>query len=69
MKKITSLLFILISLNCLSQIKGKVTDEKGNPLDFVNIVEEDTYNCTTSNQNGNFELNLKTNGKHTVIFQ
>ena len=69
MKKITSLLFILISLNCLSQIKGKVTDENGNPLAFVNIVEEDTYNSTTSNQNGNFELNLKTNGKHTVIFQ
>ena len=58
MKKITPLLFILISLNCFSQIKGTVTDVKGNPLAFVNIFEENTYNSTTSNEQGKFELNI-----------
>ncbi len=69
MKKITSLLFILISLNCISQIKGTVTDNKGNPLPFVNIFEENTYNSTTSNEQGKFELNIKIPGNHNIIFQ
>ena len=69
MKKITSLLFIFISLNCISQIKGTVTDNKGNPLPFVNIFEENTYNSTTSNEQGKFELNIKIPGNHNIIFQ
>lgn len=69
MKKITPLLFILISLNCISQIKGTVTDDKGNPLAFVNIFEENTYNSTTSNEQGKFELNIKIPGNHNIIFQ
>lgn len=69
MKKITSLLFILISINCFSQIKGTVTDVKGNPLAFVNIFEENTYNSTTSNEQGKFELNIKIPGNHNIIFQ
>jgi hypothetical protein len=69
MKKITSLLFIFISLNCFSQIKGTVTDVKGNPLAFVNIFEENTYNSTTSNEQGKFELNIKIPGNHKIIFQ
>lgn len=69
-KKLLSALFLFISTITLSQVKGKVTDEKGNPLPFVNIFEENTYNGTTSNDQGQFELNLKTPGKqHTIIFQ
>jgi len=69
MKKITPLLFILISINCFSQIKGTVTDDKGKPLPFVNIFEENTYNSTTSNEQGKFELNIKIPGNHKIIFQ
>jgi len=69
MKKITLLLFLLISINCFSQIKGTVTDEKGKPLPFVNIFEENTYIGTTTNEKGKFELNVKIKGNHTIIFQ
>ena len=69
MKKITSLLFILISLNCFSQIKGTVTDVNGKPLPFVNIFEENTYNGTTSNEQGKFVLNVKITGEHVILFQ
>ncbi|WP_284651319.1 DUF5686 and carboxypeptidase regulatory-like domain-containing protein [Flavobacterium terrisoli] len=68
-KKLLSALFLFITAISLSQVKGKVTDEKGNPLPFVNIFQENTYNGTTTNDQGKFELNIKTPGKHTVIFQ
>lgn len=68
-KKLLSTLFLFITTIALSQVKGKVTDEKGNPLPFVNIFVENTYNGTTSNDQGKYELNLKTTGKHTIIFQ
>lgn len=69
MKKITSLLFILCSLYSLAQIKGTVKDINGKPLPFVNIFEENTYNGTTSNEQGKFELNIRIPGKHNIIFQ
>jgi hypothetical protein len=68
MKKITSLLFILISLKCFSQIKGTVTDAKGNPLPFVAVLEENTFNGTTTNENGKFSLSIKAE-KATLVFQ
>ncbi|MGL2966410.1 DUF5686 and carboxypeptidase regulatory-like domain-containing protein [Flavobacterium sp. XGLA_31] len=60
---------LLLSLNAMAQIKGRVTDDKGNPLPFVNIFEENTYNSTTTNEQGKFELNIKIPGKHSIIFQ
>ena len=68
-KKSLSLLFFLLTINSFAQIKGRVTDEKGNPLAFVNIFEENTYNGTTSNEQGKFELNIRVPGRHTIIFQ
>ncbi|MEY2629440.1 MAG: hypothetical protein RLZZ469_335, partial [Bacteroidota bacterium] len=41
----------------------------GNPLPFVNIFEENTYNGTTTNEQGRFEINIKTPGNHTLLFQ
>ena len=66
--KITLLLFFF-SFLVHSQIKGVVKDVDGKTLPFVNIFEEDTYNSTTSNDQGRFELSLKTPGKHTILFQ
>jgi hypothetical protein len=68
MKKIT----YLILLSCISnfaKIKGTFSDEKGNPLPFVTIFSSNTYNGTTTNDNGIYELNIKSIGKHTIVFQ
>ncbi len=69
MKKITSFLFLLFSVYSNAQIKGTVSDDKGNTLPYVTIFVENTYNGTTSNEQGKYELNIKTPGKHTIIFQ
>jgi hypothetical protein len=61
--------FLLTALYSFAQVKGKVTDEKGNPLPSVTIYEDNTYNGTTSNEQGYYELNIKKQGKHTIIFQ
>lgn len=69
MKKITvSLFFFLLALNSFAQIKGTVVDDKGNPLPIVNIFEENTYNGTTTNDLGQFTLNVKSENP-TIIFQ
>ncbi|WP_426063521.1 DUF5686 and carboxypeptidase regulatory-like domain-containing protein [Flavobacterium sp. DSP2-3-1] len=69
MKKHYLLLLFLVSFVSNAQIKGTVTDEKGNPLPFVTIFQEDTYNGTTSNERGNYEFTLKKKEKQTVVFQ
>lgn len=69
MKNCTSLIFLLLSVFSFSQIKGIVTDTNGNALPFVNIYLQDTYISTTSNEQGVYELNIKTPGKHIVLFQ
>lgn len=68
MKKLFTLFLLLFSIFSFAQIKGTVTDNKGNPLPFVNIFEENTYNGTTTNEKGKFTLNVK-NENATVIFQ
>jgi hypothetical protein len=67
-KKSLSFLLLLIAFNSVAQIKGSVTDSQGNPLPFVNIFEENTYNGTTSNEKGRFTLNVKSENP-TIIFQ
>ena len=69
MKKNFLLLALFLMYGSIqSQIKGTVKDEKGNLLAFVNIVEENTYNGTTTNEKGNFTLNVKTENP-TLVFQ
>lgn len=68
-KNFTLLFFLIISTITQAQIKGVVKDINGKPLPFVNIFEENTYNATTSNELGKFELNIKTPGKHVILFQ
>ncbi|MFY0629107.1 MAG: carboxypeptidase-like regulatory domain-containing protein [Flavobacteriaceae bacterium] len=69
MKKITTLLLLLFTTLSFAQVKGKITDSKGNPLSFVSIYLEKTVTGTTSNDNGNYELSLKNTGDHVVVFQ
>ena len=69
MKKCYLLLFLLVSFFSNAQIRGNITDNKGIPLSLVTIFEENTYNGTSSNEQGNYELNIKKTGKHTIVFQ
>ena len=69
MKKITTLLFLVYSVFLSAQIKGTITDEKGITLPSVSIFVENTYNGTSSNEKGNYELNVKTTGNHNIVFQ
>ena len=69
MKKIIFYLFFLFSLPFFTQVKGKVSDTKGNPLSFASIYLGKTVTGTTSNDNGDYILNIKKTGKHTIVFQ
>lgn len=66
--KITSLL-LLTYLFTQAQITGTVTDENNTPLPFVNIYVEGSYNGTTTNDDGVYELNTSKTGNYIVIFQ
>ena len=68
LKKSLCLFFLVLSISSFSQLKGIVVDDKGNPLPFVNIFEENTYNGTTTNDKGKFTLNVKSENP-TVVFQ
>ena len=69
MKKIILLILLSLSFSTFSQIKGKITDSNKNPISFVSIYLDKTTTGTTSNDEGNYELNIKTLGDYTVIFQ
>jgi len=69
MKKFYLLLTFLFSLFSYSQIRGTITDSNGIPLSLVTVLEANTYNGTSSNDKGNYELNLKKTGKHTIVYQ
>ena len=47
-----------ISMNAQT-IKGKVTDNSGEALSFMNVVEKGTTNGTTTDENGEFSLDVK----------
>lgn len=69
MKNVFLFIFLTSGLFSFAQIKGRITDEKGNPLPSVTIYEDNTYNGTTSNEQGYYELNTKKQGKLSVVFQ
>jgi hypothetical protein len=66
-----SILFAVLffSITTFAQIKGTITDEKGNPLPYVSVLEENTYTGTTSNEQGKYQLNVKEVGKNKITFQ
>ena len=62
-------MLFLISFMSFSQIKGTISDEKGNSIPYAIVFEENTYNSTTTNELGKYELNVKTPGQHILLFQ
>ena len=69
MRKITLCMLLLCCLSSFAQITGKITDTKQNPLSFVSVYLDKTVAGTTSNDNGNYELNIKKTGDYSVVFQ
>ena len=69
MKKLYLLISLLLPFLFFAQIKGTITDITGLPLALVSIYEENTYNGTSSNEQGIYELNIKKTGKHSIVFQ
>ncbi|MEO0573647.1 MAG: carboxypeptidase-like regulatory domain-containing protein, partial [Bacteroidota bacterium] len=50
-----------------AQVVGTVTNEQGDPLPFVNIYFESTANGTTTNENGEFNLELNSTGTRLTL--
>ena len=69
MKKITLYTLLLCCFSSFAQITGRITDTKQNPLSFVSIYLDKTVAGTTSNDNGNYELDIKKTGDYSVVFQ
>ena len=69
MKKFLFLIFVIFTLPTFSQIKGTITNDKDETLSSVTILIENSYNNTTSNDKGLYEINIKKTGKYTLIFQ
>ncbi len=53
--KFTCLLLLFSALS-FAQIKGKITDEKGQPVAYASITVENTSRGTASNEKGEYEL-------------
>ena len=69
MKKITLLFFLFLTTTLVAQIKGNITDTENNPLSFVSIYLDKTITGTTSNDNGDYILDISKTGNYTIIYQ
>ena len=69
MPKNTFLILFFTSFSFFAQVKGKITDTTNSPLSFVSVYLDNTVTGTTSNDNGDYILNMTQKGKHTIVFQ
>ncbi len=67
---------LLISLTLLSAssvssaqiLKGRITNQSGNPIEYATVYIQELRQGTTSNTKGDYEINLPA-GKYTIIYQ
>ncbi len=69
MKRNLYLLLLFVTSINIAQVKGKITDAKNKPLSFVSIYLDKTVTGTTSNDNGDYILEINQKGKQTIVFQ
>ena len=69
MRNLYLILTFLVYSALFSQVKGTVTDEKGFPISLVTVFEENTFIGTSTNELGQYDLNIKTLGKHILVFK
>ncbi len=62
-------MLLLFAIVISAQVKGTITDDQGKPIPFVSVFIENTYNGTSSNDNGSYDLNVTKPGTYTVVFQ
>jgi hypothetical protein len=67
-KKLLCLAFISLFSFSSAQITGTITNTKGEPLPFVNILVENTYKGTTSNDDGYYELSVTEKKAYTLVY-
>lgn len=67
-RKLLCALGLLFSIISSAQVVGTITDTKGEPLPFVNILIENTYKGTTSNDDGYYEINITQPKTYTIIY-
>jgi hypothetical protein len=59
--------FLFANFSLFSQIKGKVVDDKNQPIPFVNIWVENENIGTTSEENGEFSIQLSDKNKNLIF--
>ena len=69
MKKSVMILFLCFAFAMNAQIKGTVADKEGAPLSSVSVYLNKTFTGTTTNDNGDYLLDIKKPGKYAVVFQ
>jgi hypothetical protein len=69
MKKIFTVFLLVFTISNYAQIRGTVKDDKGNEISRASVLIENTYNGTSTNEKGQYELNIKTKGTYTLVFQ
>ncbi|MCV6629136.1 MAG: DUF5686 and carboxypeptidase regulatory-like domain-containing protein [Flavobacteriaceae bacterium] len=61
--------FLLLGTYTHAQIQGNVTDKNDKRLAFVNIYIENSFIGTTTNDNGDYELDFTKTGRFTLVFK
>lgn len=69
MKSIPLVLLLISTLVLQAQVVGKVTNVQGQPLPYVNIYLQNSYIGTTTNDDGNYSLNIADSKEYHITFQ
>lgn len=68
-KKLLTLICLLTFTLIQAQIKGRITDTSNNPIPYASIIQQNTYNGTSSNENGFYDLTVPKNGDITIVYK
>ncbi|TAE68147.1 MAG: hypothetical protein EAZ85_14485 [Bacteroidetes bacterium] len=62
-------IFLLPYLAEASKVKGKITNEKGEPVEFASIYIKGLNSTSTSNERGQYEFIVNKAGNYVIVFQ
>jgi hypothetical protein len=62
------ILFISLQVSQAQILKGKITNQSGDPIQYATVYIEELRQGTTANTKGDYELRLPA-GKYTVVYQ
>ena len=69
MKNQFAYIFLITCSSLFAQVHGTVTDTNGETLSLVSIYLNHTITGTTTNETGNYELDINKTGNYTIVFQ